>query len=115
MNDCANNSVNSMPLRGGICPANTKDPKVLIPHFLNALREISPEAYRFHLESEVPLMPIEAVEDHDSDWWLSDQPAKVFIELIEILDGETPIGFYFGYHPDNRQWGVWSTIDRDGG
>ena len=77
----------------------------LIPCFLDALRDIAPDAYAQCLHA----VPAYVHDDGDaSPWWDSDDAAALLESLFDTLDEHAPEGFYFGAHPgDGSDYGYW--------
>lgn len=78
----------------------------LIPAFLGVLREFHPGAHHAILSD----IPADALEDHEHEWWKSDDCSWILNEDIwSAMEEIAPEGHYFGAHPgDGSDYGFWS-------
>jgi hypothetical protein len=82
----------------------------LIPAFTSALSELNPEGYAQILLN--PIVPAYAQEDHDSEWWDSEDAVGVLDVLINALEECHQDDYYFGAHPgDGSDFGFWKYED----
>lgn len=96
-----------------VVSAGSLRPQDLIPAWLDTLRELAPAAYDQLMTpgAGFPAVPSYADEDHDSEWWQSDECSWLLNEtLFDALNEHAPEGYHFGSHEgDGACFGFWRT------
>lgn len=84
----------------------TANPAHLIPAFMNAGRHTVEYTQMVSIPNSI--VPSEAMEDDEHEFWRTDQAQDLVIELMDILDSYAPNGYYFGAHEgDGSDYGFW--------
>lgn len=90
----------------------TGNPAHLVPSFMNAARHTVEYAQMVSVPNSI--VPSEAFEDDEHEFWRTDQAQELVIELMDILDGYAPEGYYFGAHEGNgSDYGFWEFTEED--
>jgi hypothetical protein len=87
----------------------TLRPQDLIPGFLDALRNVAPDAYAQLVVMPFGPIPAHVTDEGDSSpWWDSEDATALLESLFDTLDEHAPDGYYFGAHPgDGSDFGFW--------
>ena len=78
----------------------------IIPAFLDAIR--ATVEYTQLLSLPFGAVPSHAIDDDDSDWWMSEDAECIYFSILDVLDAYAPKGYYFGAHiGDGSDYGYW--------
>lgn len=84
----------------------------LIPAFLDALREVAPDAYAQVVCTPFSVIPSDASGDNSHEFWESDDAQSLLESLFDTLNEYAPEGYYFGAHlGDGSDFGFWECDD----
>lgn len=84
----------------------------LLPVFLSTTRVVAPAVYEQLMTGPFGYIPAFAMDDDDSDWWVSADADYKLEELFDVLTEYAPDGFYFGAHQGNgSDYGFWEDYE----